>query len=301
MNTKDLVAVTSRSFSKNKTLVNRLKESYSKIKLNSDGLSLKGDELISFLKDADKIIIGLEKIDKTVLDNLPKLKLISKYGVGLNNINLEDVKEKNIKLSFTPGVNKQSVAELALMHILVSLRKTHMSLEDIKSGIWTQEKGNELYKKTVGILGYGNIGRELRKMLKPFDNEVIVFDELDVNDKSVTQVTLEEIFSRSDIISIHLPLIESTKNIIDKKLLSIAKKNLKIINTSRGGIINEDDLYNFLNKNSNAFGGLDVFETEPCFSSKLMELKNFNATSHIGSMTNEGVISMGFAAIMGLD
>lgn len=301
MNTKELVAVTSRSFSKNKILVSKLKESYSKVKLNIDGMSLKGEELINFLKDADKIIIGLEKIDKTILDNLPNLKLISKYGVGLNNINLDDIKEKNIKLSFTPGVNKKSVAELALMHILVSLRKTQMSLIDIKSGIWSQEKGNELYKKTVGILGYGNIGRELRKMLIPFDNEILVYDELKIKDNSVSQVSLKEIFSRSDVISVHLPFIESTRNIVDKKVLSIAKKNIKIINTSRGGIINEDDLFIFLDKNINAFAGLDVFEEEPCFNSKLMELKNFNATSHIGSMTDEGILSMGFAAIIGLD
>lgn len=301
MNTKELVAVTSRSFSKNKILVSKLKESYSKVKLNIDGMSLKGEELINFLKDADKIIIGLEKIDKTILDNLPNLKLISKYGVGLNNINLDDIKEKNIKLSFTPGVNKKSVAELALMHILVSLRKTQMSLIDIKSGIWSQEKGNELYKKTVGILGYGNIGRELRKMLIPFDNEILVYDELKIKDNSVSQVSLKEIFSRSDVISVHLPFVESTRNIVDKKVLSIAKKNIKIINTSRGGIINEDDLFIFLDNNINAFAGLDVFEEEPCFNSKLMELKNFNATSHIGSMTDEGILSMGFAAIIGLD
>ena len=154
MNESDLVAVTSRSFSKNEKLIKELQSKYKKIKLNNEGLSLSGESLVSFCKDADKVIVGLERFDSVILDNLPNLKVVSKYGVGLNNINLQELKKREIKLGFTPGVNKRPVAELSLSHILTSLRGTHSSIQKIKNGIWSQERGNELYKKTVGILGF---------------------------------------------------------------------------------------------------------------------------------------------------
>ena len=119
--------------------------------------------------------------------------------------------------------------------------------------------------------------------------------------KEVIQSTAEEIFADADIVSIHLPLTDSSKGFIDKKLFEISKKDLKIINTSRGGIVNEEHLFNFLKNNEKAFAAFDVFEVEPAFDSPLLNLKNFFATSHLGSMTEEGVIAMGLAAIEGLD
>ena len=301
MNESDLVAVTSRSFSKNEKLIKELQSKYKKIKLNNEGLSLSGESLVSFCKDADKVIVGLERFDSEILDNLPNLKVLSKYGVGLNNINLQELKKREIKLGFTPGVNRRPVAELALSHILTSLRRTHSSLQKIKNGIWSQERGNELYKKTVGILGFGNIGSLLNDLIKPFDCNILVYEINEIDQTDINQTDLSEIAKKADIISIHLPLTRETNSLINDEFFGLCKKDVKIINTSRGGIINEEHLEKFLIENENAFAALDVFEEEPAFNSPLLNLPNFFATSHLGSMTEEGVISMGLAAIKGLD
>ena len=301
MNVSDLVAVTSRSFSKNEKLIKELQSKYKKIKLNDMGLSLSGESLVSFCKDADKVIVGLERFDSVILDNLPNLKVVSKYGVGLNNIDLQELKKREIKLGFTPGVNKRPVAELSLSHILTSLRGTHSSIQKIKNGIWSQERGNELYKKTVGILGFGNIGSLLNDLIKPFDCNILVYEINEIDQPDINQTDLSEIAKKADIISIHLPLTRETNSLINDKFFGLCKKDVKIINTSRGGIINEEHLEKFLIENENAFAALDVFEEEPAFNSPLLNLPNFFATSHLGSMTEEGVISMGLAAIKGLD
>ena len=301
MNKKDVVAVTSRSFSKNKTLVEELRNRYEKVILNTDGKSLADESLINFLKDANKVIVGLEKFDATVLDNLPNLKVISKYGVGLNNLDQDQLNKRNIRLGFRPGVNKIPVAELTMLLILISLRRVHSSMLNIKDGIWSQERGLQLTNKTIGILGFGNIGGLLAELLGPYNCKILGFDIQKIDKREVTQCSIEEIFSDADIVSIHLPLTDSSKGLIDKKLLEISKKDLKLINTSRGGIVNEEHLYNYLINNESAFAAFDVFEVEPAFNSPLLDLKNFFATSHLGSMTEEGVIAMGLAAIEGLD
>ena len=301
MNKKDVVAVTSRSFSKNKTLVDELRKRYKKVILNTAGKTLTGDFLIDFLRDANKVIVGLEKLDSSALDKLPNLKVISKYGVGLNNIDLDQINKRNIRLGFSPGVNKIPVAELSILLILMSLRRVHSSMSDIKNGIWSQERGQELSNKTVGILGFGNIGNLLADFLNPYGCKILGFDINEIERKEVKQCSIEEIFIDADIVSIHLPLTNSLKGLVDKKLFQVSKKNLKLINTSRGGLVNEEHLYNFLIKNEKAFAAFDVFELEPAFDSPLLDLKNFFATSHLGSMTEEGVIAMGLAAIEGLD
>ena len=175
MNLLDTVAVTSRSFSKNEGLVNDLKAKYSKVIFNDSGATLQGQELINFLSSADKAIIGIEEISAEVLHQLPNLKVISKYGVGINNLDIDALKSRGVQLGFTPGVNKQSVAELALTLTLLSLRKVHRNHNEITEGIWSQEKGSELFGKTVGLLGFGNIGQKFASFLAPFDCKIIFF------------------------------------------------------------------------------------------------------------------------------
>lgn len=316
MNTLDKVAITSRSFSANKYLVEELRARYANITLNNSGKTLVGSELLEFLDGQNKVIVGLENFDKNLIDQLPELKVISKFGVGLNNIDLESMKEHSISLGFQPGTNKQSVAELALMHIFIALRKAPSSKEDICNNIWSQNKGHELFGKTIGIIGFGNIGQRLAELLEPFKCKIVFYDGIEFSKEELVdkfpsrsedfinnlqQSSLNELLKVSDIVSIHIPLLEETQNLISVDELACLKKDVRIINTSRGGIVDEKALEDFLNQNKNAFAAFDVFETEPAFNHPLLKLNNFYATSHLGSMTIEGVISMGIAAINGLD
>ena len=315
MNTLDTIAVASRSFSKNAFLIEALQTQYSNIILNETGKTLKGDDLVNFLDSADKAIIGIEEISAGLLDQLPKLKVISKYGVGINNLDTVALKSKGVRLGFTPGVNKQSVAELTLTLTLLSLRKIHRNHIEITEGIWSQEKGAELFGKTVGLLGFGNIGQKFASFLQPFDCKIIFFDERVFSDEELFSTTkdlglkrdliqqdeLEAVLSQADVLSIHLPLLAETENIISIKELSLLKPSVSIINTARGGIINEPALHTFLSNNPDAFAAFDVFAEEPALENPLFELPNFFGTSHRSSLTHEGINAMGLAAIAGLD
>ena len=316
MNTLDKVAITSRSFSANKYLVEELRARYANITLNNSGKTLVGSELLEFLDGQNKVIVGLENFDKNLIDQLPELKVISKFGVGLNNIDLESMKEHSISLGFQPGTNKQSVAELALMHIFIALRKAPSSKEDICNNIWSQNKGHELFGKTIGIIGFGNIGQRLAELLEPFKCKIVFYDGIEFSKEELVdkfpsrpedfinnlqQSSLNEVLKEADIVSIHIPLLEETQNLISVDELACLKKDVRIINTSRGGIVDEKALEDFLNQNEDSFAAFDVFEIEPAFNNPLLKLNNFYATSHLGSMTIEGVISMGIAAINGLD
>ena len=316
MNTLDKIAITSRSFSANKYLVDELRSRYTNITLNNSGKTLVGADLLEFLDGQNKVIVGLENFDKNLIDQLPELKVISKFGVGLNNIDLKSMKEHSISLGFQPGTNKQSVAELALMHMFIALRKAPSSKEDISNNIWSQSKGHELFDKSIGIIGFGNIGQRLAELLEPFKCKIIFYDGVEFSKEdlvykfpsrsedfinSLQQSSLNGVLKEVDIVSIHIPLLKETQNLISTDELACLKKNATIINTSRGGIVDEKALEDFLNQNENAFAAFDVFEKEPAFNHPLLKLNNFYATSHLGSMTIEGVISMGIAAINGLD
>ena len=315
MNSSDIVAVASRSFSNNKDLINALQSKYSKIILNETGKTIEGQDLVSFLSLADKAIIGLEEISQKLLTQLPNLKVISKYGVGLNNIDMGALKEKGVMIGFTPGVNKQSVAELALTLTLISLRKIHRNHIEITEGTWSQEKGSELSGKTIGLLGFGNIGQKFASLLQPFNCKILFFDEkvlndhelnaacdeLELNYNLVEQDALISVLNQADVLSIHLPLAKETKNIITAKELQHMKASVSIINTARGDIINEADLHTFLIEHPNAFAAFDVYAEEPSLENPLFELPNFFGTSHRSSLTHEGINAMGLAAIDGLD
>ena len=315
MNLLDTVVVTSRSFSKNEGLANALKAKYSKVIFNDSGASLQGQELINFLSSADKAIIGIEKISAEVLQQLPKLKVISKYGVGINNLDIDSMTSKGVKLGFTPGVNKQSVAELALTLTLISLRKIHNNHTEIAKGIWSQEKGAELFGKTVGLLGFGNIGQKFASFLAPFDCKIIFFDEkvftnqellhiskdLGLKPDLIHQDELSAVLHHADILSIHLPLLPETEDIISTKELNLLKPSISIINTARGRIVNESALHAFLSSKPDSFAAFDVYAEEPVQENPLFELPNFFGTSHRSSLTHEGINAMGLAAIAGLD
>ena len=299
------VAVASRSFSKHLALRGELLKLYPDAKFNDEGLSLNGDTLVNFLKGYEKAITALETIDNKLLKQLPDLKVIGKYGVGLDMIDLDAMQRHNVKLGWTGGVNKRSVSELVVSFAISLLHRTVFSNSEVKSGKWYQVKGRQLSGCTFGIIGCGHIGKDLIKLLQPFDckiivNDIKIFPEF-YKEYSITPVTLDELLAKSDVVTLHLPLDNSTKNILNKENLKLLKKDSILVNLARGGLIDEIELkYMIVNKKI-AGVALDVFEQEPPQDKELLSLENVLVTPHIGGSTEEAILAMGMAAIGGLD
>ncbi len=298
------IFVTSRSFSSNIYLKKKLLSIYPNSSFNSLGRRLNNDEFISLAKNADKVIVALDTIDKKVLKLLPKLKVISKYGVGLDNINLKDLNEFKIKLGWSRGQNSRAVSELVfgfIFSISRDLFNYHNNLK--KNNIFKQVISSEVSSKKIGIIGFGSIGKDLAKLLKPFKCKIYYNDirRIKSNNQLHIQKSLNFILANSDIITIHTPLTKKTKNLINEKNINLCQKKAILINCARGGIVNENALFNFLKKNKFAGAGFDVFQNEPPKNNKLLRLKNFYCSPHIGGSTSESIINMGLSAIRGLD
>lgn len=294
------IAVTSPSFSKHPKLIETMESSFDDFKLNTDGIRFNEDELITYLKGYDGAIVGLDTINERVLSSLPNMQIISKYGVGLNNIDKEACKNHNVKIGWTGGVNKLSVAELALGNILSLSRNIYQSSSLLSKGEWKKDGGFQLTGKTVGIIGVGHIGKELIRLLAPFSCTILVNDIIDQTDyyknNNLIEASKEEIYKKCEVISIHTPFDSNTKNMINTTTLDLMKKGVVLINSARGGIVNEQDLKEKLKKHEVA-AALDVFETEPPTDLELLSLPNLICTPHIGGNAREAVESMGLSAI----
>ena len=297
----ETIGVTSVSFSKNKYLVNKLKEAFPSAKIILSINRCSKSRLISLISKCDKIILGLDVLDKKVISNAKKLKLISKYGVGLNNIDINECNKKNIKVKYTKGVNKRSVSELVLSSSIYLSRNLYRSNCQIKKGKWIVNGGENLSNKNFGIIGFGNIGQDLAKILEPFGCKIYYNDILKKNvSKKYMSKTKKFIYTNCDFISIHLPLTKKTKSLINKSNLKIMKKNVILINTSRGDIINEKDLFSFLKSKKIKGAILDVFNKEPFLKTKILNFENLLAFPHIGGSSKESILNMGQAAIKNL-
>jgi len=299
------VAVTSRSFSRNKLLREELLQRYGNVKFNDNGLKLQGDTLVDFLAGCQKAITALEIIDDYVLSKLPELRVISKYGVGVDMINMEAMNKYNVKLGWTGGVNKRSVSELVISFAISLLRYVPESNKEVLSGIWRQHVGGYLSGKTVGIIGCGYIGKDLVKMLQPFEcsilvNDIVKYDEF-YKQYNIKDVELEELLSKSDVVTLHTPLDNSTKNMLTSEKMLLMKSDTVLINVARGGLLDEDALKKMLISNQLKGAALDVFSIEPPIDNELLNLPNFIVTPHIGGSANEAIIAMGRAAISGLE
>ncbi|WP_152058539.1 phosphoglycerate dehydrogenase [Aliarcobacter butzleri] len=295
------ITVTSPSFSSNKTLQQEIYKYFPKAKLNLDGKRFNKKDLIEYIKDADAIIVGLEPIDKEVLEQCQNLKIVSKYGVGLNNIDLEACKKRDITIGWTGGVNKLSVAEMTLGYMLMLCRNLFITSNELKNGIWNKSGGFQLSEKRIGIIGVGYIGKELIRLLKPFNCEILVNDIINqeqyYKENNLKEVSKEEIFKTCDIVTIHTPFDSTTENLINKKVFETMKNGSFIINSARGGIINEDDLKYALLNNLIAGAAVDAYVEEPPSDKELLSLPNLICTPHIGGNSREAVEAMGLSAI----
>jgi len=299
------LVIASRSFSKHPVLRKEVLKRYPNAKFNDEGLSLNGESLIEFLDGHEKAITALEKIDDSILKLLPNLKVIGKYGVGLDMIDLHAMKRHGVNLGWTGGVNKRSVSELVISYSIALLHRTIFANAEVRKGKWYQVKGRQLSDCTVGIIGCGHVGKDLVKLLQPFNCKILANDVLDFKDfykkYGVTSVGLEELIRKSDIVTLHLPLDKSTQNILDSDKLSLLKNDAVLINLARGGLIDEVALKELLNNNKIAGAALDVFEVEPPVDPSFATMDNVLITPHIGGSTEEAILAMGMAAIEGLD
>lgn len=295
------IAVTSPSFSTNNFLQNEIYKHFTNVKLNLNKIRFQRDNLIDYIKDADGIIVGLEIIDDYVLSKCPNLKIIAKYGVGLNNIDLEACKRRNIAVGWTGGVNKLSVAEMTLGYMLMLCRNLFITSNELKNGIWNKSGGFQLSGKSIGIIGVGCIGRELVRLLKPFNckiyaNDIIEQDKYYI-ENNLINASKDDIFKKCDIVTIHTPYDETTKNMVNLNTLKMMKNTSFMINSARGGIINEEDLKYALKNHIIAGAAIDTYMEEPPSDVKLLNLPNLICTPHIGGNSKEAVESMGISAI----
>ncbi len=299
------LVIASRSFSKHPVLRKEVLKRYPNAKFNDEGLSLNGESLIEFLDGHEKAITALEKIDDSILKLLPNLKVIGKYGVGLDMIDLHAMKRHGVNLGWTGGVNKRSVSELVISYSIALLHRTIFANAEVRKGKWYQVKGRQLSDCTVGIIGCGHVGKDLVELLQPFNCKILANDVLDFKDfykkYEVTSVGLEELIRKSDIVTLHLPLDKSTQNILDSDKLSLLKNDAVLINLARGGLVDEVALKELLNNNKIAGAALDVFEVEPPVDPSFATMDNVLITPHIGGSTEEAILAMGMAAIEGLE
>ncbi|MBC7090887.1 MAG: phosphoglycerate dehydrogenase [Nitrososphaeria archaeon] len=252
------------------------------------------DEMVEAVKVYDGIVLGNEKLDREVLKNVIKLKIIARHGVGVDNIDLNAATEKGIVVTYTPQANADSVAEYTIALILNVMRMIPKLHDNTVNGGWNRILGYELMGKTVGIIGFGGIGKRVARKLSGFDVKILVYDpyvgEEEIRKFGANPTTLDELLKSSDIITLHVILTEETKHLINSERLKLMKKTAYLINTSRGAVVDEKALYIALKEGWIAGAALDVFEQEPVDpKNPLLILDNIIVTPHNANFTLEAL------------
>jgi phosphoglycerate dehydrogenase-like enzyme len=299
------VAVASHSFPKHETLRRELEARYPAAVYNQTGRPLVGDDLIRFLRGHEKAITGLEVLDEAVFAAVPELRIVSKYGVGLDMIDLAAASRCGVSVRWTHGVNRQAVAELAIAFMLVLGRSTVTLARELRDGGWRQPGGRQLSSASVGIVGCGDIGRQVARLAVAFGARILahdirVYDDF-YREVGVTALSLDALLAEADFVTVHVPLDPSTRGLIGAREIARMKRSAFLVNTARGGIVNEAALKAALIEGRLAGAACDVFAIEPPLDRELLLLSNFVGTPHIGGSTVEAALAMGRAAITGLD
>lgn len=299
------IAVASRSFSRNPLLRQALMDRYANITFNDEGLSLKGASLIDYLQGHDKAITALEVLDDAVFSAVPEMRVVGKYGVGLDMIDLVSMQRHGVKLGWKGGVNKRSVTELVISFAIALLRHVPHAHREVLDGTWRQHVGRQISGRTIGIIGCGHIGKDLTPILKALGCRVLAHDILDFAEfyahHGVEAVSLETLLRESEVVTLHLPLDDSTRNILSADRLALMRSDGVLINAARGGLVDEVALREMLKDGRLGGAAFDVFSTEPPEDMELLNLDNFLVTPHIGGSSQEAILAMGMAAIEGLE
>lgn len=258
------------------------------------------EELLKEVEDADIFVVAKLKIDQDVIDAAPRLKYIIKYGAGFDNIDIDYAYKKGIPVTNSPGQNAESVADNVFGLMLASSRNIPKKDSEMKNHHWELSMGHEIYKKKLGIIGFGAIGKAVARRAAGFSMEVIAFghhlDHMAAQNLDVQFVTLEELLESADYIIVSTSLTERNKELINKDTIRLMKPTAFIINVSRGGLMNEGDLIEALKNKQIKGAALDVFSAEPP-QNELPLLDNVVATPHIGGATYEALRRMGDVTI----
>ncbi|MCD6524511.1 MAG: hydroxyacid dehydrogenase [Thermococcus sp.] len=259
------------------------------------------NRLLELVGDVDAIIVRSKpKVTRKVIEAAPKLKVIGRAGVGLDNIDLEAAKERGIKVVNSPGASSRSVAELAVGLMFAVARKIAFADRKMREGVWAKKQcmGIELEGKTVGVIGFGRIGYEVAKIAKALGMNVLLYDPYPNEERAKEVggkfVSLEELLKESDIVTLHVPLLDATRHLINEERLKLMKPTAILINAARGAVVDTEALVKALKDGWIAGAGLDVFEEEPLPADHpLTKLDNVVLTPHIGASTEEAQMRAG--------
>lgn len=269
-------------------------QGYEIVKNPKPGVMPTKEELIALIPEIDGIVIGNEIFDKDVMDAARNLKVIAKFGVGVDNIDLDEAKKHGIKVTNVRGANAISVAEHAFALMLDISKMVTYSCNKIKKGVWESEHADDVFGKTVGIVGFGKIGQEFAKRAKAFGMKILAYDtfknETVAKELGVKYVGIDELTKNSDYITLHCPKTAENENLFDAKRMRMMKKGSFLINTARGGLVDEDALYDALKSGHVAGAAFDVLSIEPPKRiPRLFECENFVCTAHCAGVSKDAV------------
>lgn len=292
------VLVTARSFANTPGAhQDMLREGGCELDLRAPSHPYKAEQLRELISGYDGVILGLDACDASVIERADQLKVISRYGVGVDAVDLQAAAAKGIAVTNTPGANMLGVSELTLGLLFALARQIPQVAAAAKGGAWTRPTGWELSGKQLGVVGFGAIGRDVGKKAVALGMKVLAYDpfwkgEMD----GVENASLERVIAESDVITLHCSLTPETANLINTERIATMKDGAYVINTARGELVDEDALYNGLKSGRLAGAAIDAFRVEPPTGSPLLTLDNFIAIPHLGATTRESVQRMAMMA-----
>jgi D-3-phosphoglycerate dehydrogenase len=253
------------------------------------------EEMVKLVRGCAGLIVGVDPVTTRVLKAGP-LRVVVKYGSGMDNIDVEAARTLGVQVTSTPGANARSVAELAIALLLSLARNVALHDRSVRAGSWRRLTGVELAGKQLGIVGYGAVGREVARLARGLDMHVVAHDPL-LHDADVPLVPLEQLYSASDAVSLHLPLTDETRGLVGERELAAMKPTAFLINTARGGLVDEAALAAAVRSGRLAGAALDGFEVEPLGESPLRELENVVLSPHAGASTYDAVLRTAAQAV----
>ena len=252
-------------------------------------------EMVELVRGCEGLIVGVDRVTRQVLEAGP-LRVVVKYGSGMDNIDVEAARALDVQVSSTPGANARSVAELAIALLLALARNVASHDRGVRAGSWRRVTGVELAGKQLGIVGYGAIGREVARIARGLDMNVVAHDPL-IDEAEVPLVDLDALYEESDAVTLHLPLTEETRGLVGARELAAMRPTAFLINTARGGLVDEAALAEALRSGGLAGAALDGFDAEPLGDSPLRELDNVVLSPHAGASTHEAVLRTAARAV----